>query len=206
MTHEYTRRMVWAFIGQMTLIVSLFAFIDCFPSWVLKVMVAATFLLPIGAYITIAVRPPVYHAWQSTLHEMFEFGSSCITELRGCFRLRTILRVWQFVTTLRAFPGTADEWGALFLFPFKLYVLMALPFLWLSVSVRHLIEPRFAYVRFAEATYAVSEGYVLCLAILLVGALVQALFSHRGRSSQTLLMFALGVLFLRLLRPWGMFG
>ena len=198
--------MVWAFIGQMTLIVSLFAFIDCFPSWVLKVMVASALLLPIGAYITIVVRPQVYHAWQSTLREMFEFGSLCITALLGFFRLGTILRVWQFFTTLRTFPGTADEWGALFLFPFKIYVLVALPFLWLAVSVRHLIEPRFAHVRFAEATYAVSEGYVLCLMILLVGALVQALFSHRGRSSQTLLMFALGVLFLRLLLPWGVFG
>ena len=188
----------------MILFASLFAFDDYFPSWVLKVMVAAAFLLPIGAYITIVVQPPVYHAWQSTLREMFEFGSSCITTLRSCFSLRSIMRVWQFVATLRAFPGTADEWGALFLFPFKLYVLMALPSLWLSRSVMHLVEPRFAYVRVPEATFAISEGYVLCLLVLLLGALMQALFSHRGRSSQTLFMFVLGVAFWWMLRPWGM--
>jgi hypothetical protein len=165
---------------------------------------AAVFLLPIGAYITILVQPPVYHAWQSTLREVFEFGSSCITSLRRCFSLRSISRVWRFVATLRAFPRAADEWGALFLFPFKLYVVMALPFLWLSRSVTRLIEPRFAHVRFPEATFAISEVYVLCLAVLLIGALIQALFSRRGRSSQTLLVFVLGVAFLWMLTPWGM--
>lgn len=190
-----------AFTGEMILIAALFAFGEEFPSWVREAAMAAAFLLPIGAYITIVVQPSVYHTWQSALRETFEFGSSCITSLRRCFSLRSIVRVWRFVATLRAFPGTADEWGALFLFPFKLYVAMALPFLWLSRSMVHVVEPRFAHARFSEATFAISEGYVLCLAVLMVGALMQALFSRRGRSSQTLLVFAVGVAFLWMLTP-----
>jgi len=44
--------MVRAFIGETILIAALFAFGEDFPSWVLKVAMAAAILLPIGAYIT----------------------------------------------------------------------------------------------------------------------------------------------------------
>ena len=57
MTHQYTKRMVQALMGAMILIVSLFAFGDGFPSWLLKVMIATAFLLPVGPYFTIVVQP-----------------------------------------------------------------------------------------------------------------------------------------------------
>lgn len=206
MTYHYTRRMVRVFIGQMIIIASLIAFDEYFPAWVLKTMVAAAVLLPIVAYLTIVVQPPVYHAWQSALRELYHAGAACIAALWSCFSVKTVLRACRFVATLRTFPSTTDEWVALSLFPFKLYVLMALPFLWLSCSLTRWVEPRFANWRFTEVTLNISEGYVLCLGILLFGALGQALGSHRGRSTQTVLVFALGVVFFWMLRPWGLVG
>jgi hypothetical protein len=198
--------MVRVFIGQMILIASLLAFDEYFSPWVLKVTVATAFLLPIAAYITIVAQPSVYHAWYAALREVYVFGLSCITAIWSCLRISSAKRVWHFVATLPVFPSTADGWVALSLFPFKLYVLMALPFLWLFCHLMHLVGPRFAHMRFPEATFAISEGYVLCLAVLLFGALMQALFSRRGRSHQTVLVFALGVFLLWMLRPWGTIG
>jgi hypothetical protein len=83
---------------------------------------------------------------------------------------------------------------------------MATPFLLLARWTYRLLLPQFAYLRFPDATRAISQGYIFCLGILLIGALVQAICSRRGRSTQTMLVFLLGVVFFYALRPWGTVG
>jgi hypothetical protein len=187
----------------MILIASLFAFNECLPSWVLRIMVTAALLLPIVAYLTVIAEPPVARAWQSSLRELCHFGAFCIRALLASFSLWSVYKLCRWVVTLRVFPVTLDDWIALLLFPFKVFVLMALPFLWLSCSLMRLVEPQLRYARFPQAIIPIAEGYVLCLGILLFGALLQALFSRRGRSTQTVTMFLVGVVFLWMSRPWG---
>jgi len=203
MTYRNTRRMVGAFLGQMMLVAALFAFNEHFPPWVLKIMVAAALLVPLVTYLTILAQPPVHRAWHSALRELYLLGAFSITALLACFSLKSILRLCREVVTLRVFPATSDERVALLLFPFKVFVLGALPFLWLSCSLVRWVEPRPRYLRFPEAIFAISEGYVLWLGILLFGALLQALFSRRGHPVQTVSVFLVGVVFLWMLRPWG---
>ena len=80
---------------------------------------------------------------------------------------------------------------------------MGLPFLALSRLCKSIVQPRF-YGYPEEATLLVSTGYILCLLMLLIGALLQAIVARRGRSIQTLGFFVLGIVFLWLLWPWGM--
>jgi len=195
--------MIGVFIGQLILIAFLVAFAEHLPSWLIMVTTTAAVLLPVVVYFTILAEPPVYRAWRAALRETWDFGRAGLAALWRCLSVSSLLRVRHYVSTLRLLPDTADAWVALFLFPFKVYVLMAMPFLWLARQALRLIQPQFAYLRFPEATYAVSQVYVLCLGILLVGALVQALFGHRGRSTQTVLVFLSGFMFFFVLRPWG---
>jgi hypothetical protein len=199
MTYRHTRRMVRMFIGQLMLIAILFAFDDRLPPRILRMMVFAAAILPLVAYLTIIVQPPVYHAWQSLLRELYHAGVSFIATLWSWFSIKTVVRFCQFVINLRTFPSTPDAWVALVLFPFKVFVLMAIPFLWGYCSLMRWVEPRSAYLRFREATFAISGVYILCLGILLLGALVQALFCHRGRSTQTVCVFVVGFILMWML-------
>ncbi len=187
------------FIGQLMLIAILFAFVDYLPSWILRMLVLAAAILPLVAYLTIIVQPPVYHAWQSLLRSLYHAGVSFITTLWGWFSVKSVVRVCHLVRNLRTFPSTPDAWVALVLFPFKVFVLMAIPFLWGYCSLMRWVEPRSAYLRFREATFAISGVYILCLGILLLGALVQALFCHRGRSTQTVCVFVVGFILMWML-------
>jgi len=206
MTRQNTRRMIGVFIGQLILVASLVAFADYLPSWSIALATTAVVLLPLIAYFTILAEPAVYRAWGSALRETWDFGRASVVSLWRCLSVRNTVRVWQSIVSLKVFPDTGDAWVALSLFPFKLYVLMATPFLLLARWLYRLLLPQFAYLRFPEATRAISEGYLFCLGVLLVGALVQALFSSRGHSTQTMRVMVLGVVFFYVLRPWGMFG
>jgi len=198
--------MIGSLIGQVVLIAILVAFVDYFPSWLTRLLLTGAVLLPMVVFFRTIRQPAVYQAWHSALRETWEFGLAGPVSLWRCLSVRNLVRVWQAIVALKVFPDTGDAWGALLLFPFKVYVVMAMPFLWLARLAIRLIDPQFAYLRFPEATYAISQVYVLCLAVLLVGALVQGLFSRRGRSSSTVLVFLLGVVFFYGLRPWGMVG
>jgi len=195
--------MLWAFIGQIMLIGLLLAFVDHFPSWLLKIMVVTAGSLPIAVYLSIIRQPLVYHAWQAALWDLFHGGVSCLAALWGCLRVRTIFRVYHHVASLKVFPDAPDAWAALALFPFKVYVLMAMPFLWLSYSLVGWLDPRVAYTFVPEAAIAVSGSYVLCLIILLFGALAQALCGHRDRPTRTLVVVIVGFVLLRTLSSWG---
>ena len=110
---------------------------------------------------------------------------------------------------MKTFPNTKDDWVALFVFPFKVYVLLAYPFLLICLAVRRMFESSHLSYTLrnsdASATYAVSQVYALCLAMLLLGALVQAIFCQRGRATQTVGLFFLGCIIFWMFKPWGMF-
>jgi hypothetical protein len=90
-------------------------------------------------------------------------------------------------------PATGDDRFALFLFPFKLYVVLGLPFLWVCMVWEYFTDPGFARFEYAGAAQLLSIGYLQSLFVLLVGALLQALFSQRGRSGNTVLVFLIGI-------------
>ncbi len=71
---------------------------------------------------------------------------------------------------MRIFPKTKAEWIALVLFPFKAYILLAWPLLILfSVFFWHTLR----LTGTGGSAFTVGEGYVLCIAVLLVGACIQ---------------------------------
>jgi hypothetical protein len=111
---------------------------------------------------------------------------------------------------MKTFPSTKDEQLALVVFPFKVYIILAYPFLMVCIKVRSLFEqPRFLYLLrnpAHEATYAVSTVYFLCLVVLLVGALVQSICCQRGRALQTIGFFVVGCFIFWSFRPWGTIG
>ena len=206
MTCRNTRRMIWVFSGQLVLIACLVVFADHLPSWSIKVATTTAVLLPVAVYLAICREPAVCRAWRQAFREIWDFGWACAASLWRCLSVQSLVRVGRSVVTLRIFPNDSDAWVALPLFPFKLYVFMAAPFLWLARWIYGFFFPQFAYLRFPEATHAISQGYVLSLGILLIGALTQSLCSRRDRSTQTVLVLLLGAIFFCALHPWGTVG
>ena len=100
---------------------------------------------------------------------------------------------------MKALPNTRDEWVALILFPFKAYVVMALPLLRILRFVFAGMPPWYGY---SDAAFAVMLGYHLCVLVLLLGALAQALFSRPGSASRTLCFIALGLWFDWIAMDW----
>jgi len=105
---------------------------------------------------------------------------------------------------MRILPSTRDEWVSLGLFPFKAYVVMGAPVMFLIEGYVGRKMPR--YVRYPQATHAVCEGYFLCVAVLLLGAAIQAAACQRGSASRTLLILFVAFFILAALWPWGMIG
>jgi hypothetical protein len=89
-------------------------------------------------------------------------------------------------------PKTRDGWIALPLFPFKAWVLLAFPFYLLWGSYAHAQHVRYATGALGDAVIA---GYMLSVAVLLLGALVQSIFCSRGAATRTTL-YALGSIIL----------
>jgi hypothetical protein len=74
-------------------------------------------------------------------------------------------------------PHTKDEWIAFALFPFKVFTVAFLLILGCA--------PR------SEFLPAVAFAFVLCLPVLLLGALIQGIFCERGSASRTLIFVCL---------------
>jgi hypothetical protein len=107
---------------------------------------------------------------------------------------------------MKTLPTTKDEWIGAVLFPFKVYVVSGAPFLKICYWLKDKVQPHF-YGYPEEADFCVSAGYVLCLTVLLLGALVQGIFCQRRAAAiTTLVVGAIGWCFLRALWPWGMAG
>jgi hypothetical protein len=85
---------------------------------------------------------------------------------------------------MRIFPSTKHEWFALFLFPFKAYVVVVYPF---YRVFRILCPPPFLGTNVSDGTYYVLlQGFLLCGPALLVGALIQYFVSGRRYALPTL--------------------
>jgi hypothetical protein len=81
------------------------------------------------------------------------------------------------------FPKARDEWIALALFPFKAYVVVAFPFYILFDA----LTPR-VFMEYSPTLTAIFFGYVLCVPILLFGALLQSIVCSRGAATRTVLV------------------
>lgn len=83
---------------------------------------------------------------------------------------------------LTILPKSKDEWIALAVFPFKVWVLVALPFFTFFsayVSAEHV---RYGTTALGEA---VISGYMLSILALLAGAVIQSIFCERGAATRT---------------------
>jgi hypothetical protein len=82
-------------------------------------------------------------------------------------------------------PHTRDEWVGFALLPFKGYVIAALPlYLVFHGFISARIDGRSSSSHVFMAVYL---GYLLCTAVLLLGALIQATICKRGAAMRTLL-------------------
>ena len=89
---------------------------------------------------------------------------------------------------MNVLPQTRDEWVALPLVPFKAWVLIAFPFYLCcrAYAIAH-------HLRGTGIGYTVFEGYVLSVAVLLFGAIVQSIACTRGAATRTTLFALLGI-------------
>jgi hypothetical protein len=93
---------------------------------------------------------------------------------------------------MRALPSTKDEWIALTVFPFKAYVLMGLPLFRIIAFIFGSVEPWFG---FSNVSLAIVIGFHVSVVALLLGFLVQMVFSTAARALHTLCFFAVGLWF-----------
>ncbi len=93
---------------------------------------------------------------------------------------------------MHVFPKTSSEWLALPLFPFKAWVVTALP-VYLLFGIYSASQVPTSYNTGVVAS-AVVAGYVLSAAALLLGALVQSIFCERGTATRTAAYAAAGII------------
>ena len=81
-------------------------------------------------------------------------------------------------------PQSKREWAALLLFPFKAWVLIAFPFYVVFSSYVSSQHVRYALGALGQT---MIDGYILSIAALLFGALVQSIVCKRGTATRTAL-------------------
>lgn len=194
MTSTFTKRLLLAFGLEGLLLVAILLSLDRFPPWTLKTTAIIAVSLPVICYLAIATKPEVYRAWMRVLREVC-LGIMRLSQwLWSCFSIRNAVDLLHRVRGMKACPTSVDDWFAFLFFPFKAYVLLAFPFLWICHALGPLNSASFPRLSSFAASTPIFSGYALCLPVLLIGALLQALFSKRGRSTQTVLVFLLGLL------------
>lgn len=206
MTSHHPNRILWALGAECLLLLSVLLFLDHFPAWALKTLVIMAVLLPATCYVTLATRPATYFAWLEVFKELRGGFLDAARWLATCFSPQAITRLVRYVAELETCPQNADAWFAASLFPFKLYVLAAVPFLRLSWMIASLFVYQPNWQGYHTAAELIASGYLICCTVLLFGSLLQALFSPRGRSTQTVLTFLLGAMMLWTLFPWRFAG
>jgi hypothetical protein len=82
------------------------------------------------------------------------------------------------------FPKTRDEWVALPLFPFKVWVLTAFPFYLFMRSWASAQHVRYGTGVFGEN---VIFGYMVSVVVLLLGAFIQGFVCNRGAALASVL-------------------
>jgi hypothetical protein len=191
-----TSRMIGVFAAQFALIALLCAFAGYFSLKTLETLAMLAFFLPVIGYSSILIRPSVYKSWCEVFREVGLAIVSCIARTVGFFSVRTILRVCRVVARMRVFPSGADEWFALMLFPFKVYVLAGVPMIWFYLWLKRVMGLQFGGMYSGDLGENVALIYFPCLGMLLFGALIQAKFSTREQSSRTASICVAGFAFL----------
>jgi len=201
MTLHHTRRVLWAFGLECVIFITILLSLDRFPSWLLTVCAIVAIALPIICYLTIVAEPAVYRSWMELGQELCRSTVTGIGLLWEFLSIETIRKVIRLVREMKTYPSTFDDWFALLLFPFKVYVIVAIPFMWSCHAIYSVFSVAPSRMGRSEALPVILTGHAWCLLALLSAALFQSLFSKRGRSTQTVLIFLLGLVMLWML-PW----
>jgi hypothetical protein len=83
--------MLFVFVGQMVLIVALFAWNNFFPLWLNRVIAATVILFPPLAYLTVLARPSMRQAWRNLLLDSWALIISAIVSFVRLFRPATVM-------------------------------------------------------------------------------------------------------------------
>jgi len=192
--------MLWVFVGQTSLIICLFVWGEDLPPWIDRVIVVAVFGLPLVAYLTVLAQPSVRDNWGSFLRGLYQGVISIPSIVKSFFTFTTITSLVRFVISMKTFPETRDGWIALPLFPFKAYVVLAFPFVYICLKLRAAFHP--IALQSSEVGGVIILGYVYSITVLLVGALIQALVCRSGRATNTIcfILYGIGLISLSIMR------
>ena len=186
--------MLWGLVGQLILMVALFVWNDCFPSWVNRIILAMVILIPPMAYLTVLSQPSVRQAWRSLLRDCYTFAITIPPAVVRLFSLATVKRLVMFVLSLKPIPNTVDEWITCCVLPFKTYVVATIPMIWVFAKIISYFRP---YVSTTAPAFAlIFQFYLISMLALLFGALLQAIFCRVGRATTTLRYFLFGIVLL----------
>ena len=98
---------------------------------------------------------------------------------------------------MKILPSTKDEWIGFVFLPFKVYVVAALPlFLIFTTFASTRLDGRWSG---SDVRTGVYLGYLLCIAVLVFGTVVQAGICQRGAAARTILFVGCAIVFLLLL-------
>jgi hypothetical protein len=190
---NYTRRMLWVFVGQLMLIAAFFIWNDSIPSLINRIIAAAAIIFPVIAYLTLFAQPSVRQAWRWVFREFYRFALSIPSVLKYWFSFKTVVRLARLVRSMKTFPKSLDGWLAFCLLPFKTYIVVTIPFIYISLKIYALFHPLRRET--LESGDIFLEGYLISFLVLLLGALLQALICRAGRATQTLGIFLLGIIY-----------
>ncbi len=191
---NFTRRMLWVFVGQMALVVGLFVWNDFFPSWLNRAIVVSVIFVSPLAYLAVLTHPSMRQAWRDLLRDSWSLFVDAMFWIIRLFRPATVMKLVRFVTSLKPMPATVDEWITCCVLPFKTCIVVAFPMIWIFEK----IVSYSPYFRPYGRTFGLSfdlifECYLISLLALLLGALLQAIFCRAGRAATTLRFFLWGL-------------
>jgi hypothetical protein len=201
---NYTKRIVWACVGQLLLVVVLFVWNDFLPSWINHLVVAVVFLLPPLAYLTLFAKPSVRHAWLDLVQGSWALIVFALSAFNRLFRPSTVMKLGLLIASLKRIPTTSDEWITCCVLPFKICVVVTIPMIWIFekiISCSSYFRPPGRVLRLSYEFF--FEFYLVSLLGLLLGALLQVIFCRAGRATTTLRFFLFGffLLFITMLFP-----
>ena len=192
---NYTRRMLWMFVGQVMFMAALFVWSDILPLWASRIIVATVILFPPTAYLTVLAQPSVRRAWVGLFRDFYLFALSIPPALKYWFSFRTVAILLRSVYTLRVLPDSLDGWIALGLLPFKTCIVATFPIIWIFEKIASHSSSFRPYGRTLGLSYeSIFQIYLISLLALFLGALLQSIFCGAGRATTTLRFFLLGLI------------
>ncbi|HEX5398405.1 MAG TPA: hypothetical protein VFY06_05085 [Verrucomicrobiae bacterium] len=186
-----TRQMIGVFAGQLVLVAALCAFSDSFSAWLNWLVAITVIALPPLAYLKVLASPSMRREWRELLADSWKFFFSVSVAFARLFRPATFAKLARIVVSLKPAPNTVDEWITCCVLPFKAWVVLTFPTIWLVEKIVTWIQPHHGGSR--PSFDVVIQWYLISLLGLLFGALLQALFCRPGRAFTTLRFFLWGI-------------